>query len=259
MRNISKTWIHHLIIIGLVLCLILIIRCAKEEDKDDNNPQLNTVTDIDGNVYHTVTIGTQTWMLENLTVIHYRNGDEIPNITDFNEWNELTTGAYANYNNDPNNSKTYGRLYNWHAVSDSRKITPAGWHVPADLEWQTLINYLGGDSIAGGKLKETGTEHWLSPNDSATNESGFTALPGGRYPTDSYEFLRMNASGSWWSSTAVIKIYYINNEPYYEKFITYGYTLFNTTHPFIPSLTGGAISRWEDPKELGFSVRCIKN
>lgn len=138
-----------------------------------------TVTDYDGNVYQTVLIGDQCWMMENLKVTHYRNGDPIPHVTDGVTWGNLTSGAYCNYNNDEGNVATYGRLYNWYAVDDSRNIAPAGWHVPSDAEWQTLVDYLGGDAVAGGKMKEAGTTHWASPNTGATNESGFTALPGG--------------------------------------------------------------------------------
>ena len=113
--------------------------------------EIGTVTDIDGNLYYTVKIGEQWWMLENLRVTHYRNGDAIPNVTDDAEWEGLSTGAYCDYDNDPANVATYGRLYNWYAVGDSRNIAPAGWHVPSDDEWQTLVDYLGGSSVAGGE------------------------------------------------------------------------------------------------------------
>ena len=153
-------------------------------------PETGTVTDIDGNTYQTVKIGDQWWMAENLKVTCYRNGDAIPNITDGTTWASLSTGAYCEYNNDINNVATYGRLYNWYAVTDSRNIAPAGWHVPSDAEWKQLEMYLGmsqseADATGwrgtdeGGKLKEVGTMHWNSPNTGATNESGFTALPGG--------------------------------------------------------------------------------
>lgn len=141
-------------------------------------PDCGTVTDIDGNIYQTVTIGTQVWMAENLDVMHYRNGDPIPNVTDNTEWSGLSTGAYCNYGNDEHNVAAYGRLYNWFAVDDSRNIAPEGWHVPTNDEWWTLLGYLD-FVVASGKLKETGTEHWNSPNTGATNETGFTALPGG--------------------------------------------------------------------------------
>jgi hypothetical protein len=117
------------------------------------------VVDIDGNAYHTVTIGNQVWMVENLKVTHYRNGDAIPNVTDGTAWLDLTTGAYCEYDNDVNNVATYGRLYNWYSVNDSRNIAPAGCHVPSDDDWQTLVDYLGGDAVAGGKMKEIGSTH----------------------------------------------------------------------------------------------------
>ncbi len=149
-----------------------------------------TVTDIDGNVYRTVKIGDQ-WVLgENLKVTHYRNGETVPNVTDNLAWADLSTGAWCVYLNDANYADSYGCLYNWYAVNDSRNLAPAGWHVPTDAEWKELEMYLGMTQSAadgagwrgtdeGGKLKETGTSLWLSPNTGATNESGFSALPGG--------------------------------------------------------------------------------
>jgi uncharacterized protein (TIGR02145 family) len=140
---------------------------------------LTPVTDIDGNIYKTVKIGTQVWMAENLKTTHYRNGIAIPNITDNTEWSnldDLWKGAYCDYNNTV--SSVYGKLYNGFAVEDARKICPTDWHIPSVDEWTTLINYLGGYNEASGRLKESGTTHWKSPN-TGTNESGFTALPGG--------------------------------------------------------------------------------
>jgi uncharacterized protein (TIGR02145 family) len=158
------------------------------------------VPDIDGNIYHTVTIGTQVWMVENLKTTKYRNGEPISNISDSLQWITLSTGAYCNYNNDANNSTTYGRLYNWYAVNDNRNIAPAGWHVATDAEWTTLINCLGGTGVAGGKMKEADTTHWSSPNIGANNSSGFTALPGGyRYNNGAFNNIRFNAY--WWSAT----------------------------------------------------------
>jgi len=137
--------------------------------------QAQTVTDYDGNVYNTVTIGTQIWLKENLKVTHYNNGDSLPNVTDNDEWTGLSTGAYCNDNNDTATVAVYGRLYNWYAVHDSRKLCPEGWNTPDDEDWVKLSGYLGNQ--AGGKMKETGTVHWLFPNTGATNQSGFTALP----------------------------------------------------------------------------------
>jgi len=160
----------------------------------------NACVDIDSNIYPTVKIGDQWWMAENLKVTRYRNGDDIPIVTDDTEWKNLTTGAYCNYNNNSDNADIYGRLYNWYAVNDSRNIAPLGWHVPSDEEWQTLIDYLGGESVAGGKLKETGTTHWNSPNVGATNESGFAALPGG-YRSSDGNFGSLGIYAFFWSST----------------------------------------------------------
>ena len=159
----------------------------------------NACVDIDSNIYPTVKIGDQWWMAENLKVTRYRNGDDIPIVTDDTEWENLTTGAYCNYNNNSDNADIYGRLYNWYAVNDSRNIAPLGWHVPSDGEWQTLIVYLGGESVAGGKLKETGTTHWNSSNEGATNESGFTALPGGYRSINGY-FYYLGYNAYFWSS-----------------------------------------------------------
>lgn len=180
------------------------------------------VTDIDGNVYQTVTIGTQVWMKENLKTTKYNDGTSIPNVTDNTAWGSLTTGAYCIYNNDPAIANVYGKLYNYFAVIDNRNICPTGWHVPSDTEWTILETYLGGTSIAGGRLKETGTTHWLPPNTGATNETGFTALPSGsRYYTGAFEYL-YNV-GHWWSSTefstslAYIRGIYYNAEDLHTR------------------------------------------
>jgi uncharacterized protein (TIGR02145 family) len=170
------------------------------------NPGLTygTMTDQDGNIYKTITIGTQIWMAENLHVTSYRNGDPIPFVTNSTAWIALTTGAYCNYANTTDKDKiaTNGSLYNWYTVADVRNIAPMGWHIPTDTEWTTLTTYLGGESIAGGNMKETGTTHWLNPNTSATNESGFTALPAGYRDYGGGVFDGPGRDGSWWSSTA---------------------------------------------------------
>ena len=181
--------------------LFFIESCEKDPTSSEDN-KTGTVTDIDGNVYQTVKIGDQWWMAENLKVTHYRNGDAIPNVTDETEWVSLTTGAYCNYDNDVNKVATYGRLYNWYSVTESRNIAPTGWHVPTDAEWQTLVDYLGGDAVAGGKMKETGTTHWRIPNTGATNESSFSVLPGGyRCLEEEYEYESLGYTALFWSST----------------------------------------------------------
>lgn len=196
-----------------------------------------TVTDYDGNVYNTITIGTQVWLVENLKVTHYRNGDPIPNVTGDADWSNLTTGAYCNYNNSVNYGMTYGRLYNWFTVNDSRNIAPTGWHVPSDEEWTTLTNYLGGEMVAGGKLKEMGITHWISPNTGATNETVFTALPGGvRYVDGS--FLNIGISSKWWSAAELD-----------ARSAWYRYLEFNNS----------SVVRNEARKGVGFSVRCVRD
>jgi len=200
---------------------------------------VNRVTDIDGNVYKTVKIGTQSWMVENLKTTKYRNGNSIPNVTEGSQWSNLTTGAYCDYNNTVSNSIAYGRLYNWNAVSDSRNIAPTGWHVATDYEWTTLTTYLGGEGVAGGKLKESGTTHWSSPNTSATNESGFSALPGG-YRYNSGDFNLLGSYGMWWSST--------------QNSTSGGWTRSMGN-------TFSMVGRYEPgfAKSYGFSVRCIRD
>jgi uncharacterized protein (TIGR02145 family) len=204
------------------------------------NNQAQTVSDKDGNVYNTVTIGTQIWLTENLKVTHYRNGDPIENVTNQAQWDALTTGAYSNYDNDAGYVNTYGRLYNGYAVFDVRNIAPDGWHVPTYSDWTTLLDYLGGASVAGNKLRETGNVHWDAFNGGdgnkyATNISGFTALPGGfRIPGETFEY--MTDFGFWWSSSESSA----NNADYLY-------------------MTISSVSLESYGKAIGGSVRCIKD
>ena len=159
-----------------------------------------TVTDIDGNVYDVVTIGSQTWMKENLKVTRYSNGEPIQSGLNDATWGAATSGAFSIYNNDAGNNNLYGKLYNWYAGVDSRKIAPPGWHVPSRQEWETLTSFLGGLSVAGGQMKETGLVHWATPNTGATNSSGFTGLPtGSRINTGAFVFI--GSGGYWWTIT----------------------------------------------------------
>jgi uncharacterized protein (TIGR02145 family) len=207
----------------------------------ENNPYIgNSGTFIDtrdGQVYKWVKIGTQIWMAENLKAIKYQNGDPIQNVINNAEWAGLTSGAYCNYANDINIAKTYGRLYNWYAVSDSRNIAPIGWHVPTDAEWFTLVIYLGGESVAGGKLKETGTSHWQDPNTGATNETGFSALPGGSRTTNG-TFHDVGSNGYWWSSTVGGTGSAWYRLMYYDRSNVY---------------------RYDSGNGDGFSVRCVRD
>lgn len=188
--------------------------------------------------YQEVMIGTQIWMLKNLDVSTYRNGDPIPQVNDPTAWAALFTGGWCWYNNDSATyATTYGKLYNWYAVNDPRGLAPTGWHVPSAAEWATLSTFLGGDAVAGGAMKETGTTHWLAPNTEATNSSGFTGLPGGdRYFNG--VFLDLGTHGLWWSSTEI-------DIPYAK------YSLLNWGF--------GEIFRLDNEKQRGFSVHCIKD
>jgi uncharacterized protein (TIGR02145 family) len=198
-----------------------------------------TVTDIDGNVYPVITIGTQTWMQENLKVTRYSNGESIPTDLSDASWGTTSSGALSIYNNDANSNTVYGKLYNWHAGIDPRKIAPQGWHVPSKEEWETLINFLGGSLIAGGELKETGLAHWSSPNSGATNNSGFNGLPAGtRLPNGPYSFIGNN--GYWWTSTE-----YLPGSTDAEALL-----LLNSSTESL-QVTGS--------KQNGASIRCIKD
>ena len=221
---------NQLILFTIFLMLFSTISCKQKLN--------DTVVDFDGNVYHTVKIGTQFWMAENLKVTHYQNGDAIPNVTDSTKWIKLKTGAYCNYNNDTNISRTYGRLYNWYALNDSRNIAPKGWHVPTNAEWTILIQYLGGDKKAGGKMKEKGTMHWKTPNIGATNESGLGVLPGGDryYGLGSYDLLGEMAR--IWTKTEVSDTFAL---------------------PCNMSYDINDICRFSTGKASGFSARLIKD
>jgi uncharacterized protein (TIGR02145 family) len=206
-------------------------------DSFTTTDSLGTVSDIDGNSYLTIKIGDQWWMAENLKVRHYNNGDSIPVVADSIAWGNLTTGAYCNYNNDTAYNAVYGRLYNWYAVGDSRNIAPAGWHVPSDSEWQILNDYLGGQYVAGGKMKEAGTTHWQGQNVGATNESNFSALPGGyRRDVGFYNYLGYHAY--FWSS---IRDYY-------------GYTT-----DIVLNYDDAIVVRVEADANYGFSIRCVRD
>lgn len=189
----------------VVICLALAIGCKKDKTA--------TVTDIDGNSYDIVTIGTQTWMGENLKVTRFRNGDsifKIPSISGFPDRNlQGITGTYFSYDFNEEMSKTYGYLYNGNAVMDSRQICPVGWHVPSDTEWTTLSAYLGGEEIVGKKLKEAGSVHWKNQNMDIKNEYRFTALPGGYLDLNSQipGFKNIGVEGHFWESTGNRKWY----------------------------------------------------
>lgn len=186
------------VLIVLVQSIFLFNSCKKDEPASP----ITTPTDKDGNTYNTVTIGTQVWLKENLRTTKYNNGDLIGTTTPatFDLMSDTAPKYQWPYDGNEDNALTYGRLYTWYAATDSRKVCPAGWHIPSGGEWTTLSTFLGGESIAAGKLKETGTTHWLTPNTGATNESGFTALPtGDRFTGGIFEDIGINTN--MWSST----------------------------------------------------------
>lgn len=201
-----------------------------------SNP--NIVKDVDGNVYHTVTIGVATWMVENLKTSRYSDGTPITRISDNSLWGGMSAGAYGDYWNTASYSVVYGKLYNWFAVDDNRGLAPAGWHVASSGEWEELISDLGAIvNLVGGKMKEAGTSHWSSPNTGATNESGLTALPGGIRSIDG-SFSSLHVYGQWWSSSP-------ENS---EKAIFFG--LFSDN---------ASIFTCGNPMTMGSSVRCVKD
>jgi len=200
-------------------------------------PGCGNVTDIDGNTYTTIIIGSQCWMAKNLATTKFNNGNPIPLIQDPNVWWSSIGAAYCWYfNNQANFGSTYGALYKWYTVGMAN-LCPVGWHVPTHGEWSVLTNYLGGSAVAGGKLKETGFIHWEVPNTGATNESGFTALPGGcRYNSALWGFI--TTEGYWWSATEAG-----STGAFYRN-------LFNSSSIILTS---------SKSKNYGFSVRCLKN
>jgi uncharacterized protein (TIGR02145 family) len=253
-----KIWIYSLSIIGIFLMFLSISYKSIAQESS------GIVQDIDGNVYKTVRIGSQIWMAENLKTTHYANGTAIPIVTGNSNWDTLatTSKAYCWYDDDiATNADTYGALYTWSATlngagssssspSGIQGVCPKGWHVPSDAEWKTLEMYLGmSQSVAdetgergtdeGGKLKETGTTHWQSLNIGATNESGFTALPGGcRRDNGTFEFVGL--SGLWWSSTEGSTDLAWYRHLYYDY--SYVYRSIHSCN-----------------KQYGFSVRCLRD
>jgi len=239
----------------VVVFVILAISCKKGNDTNNPVPD-GTVKDIDGNVYHTVTIGTQVWMVENLKTTKYLDGSPIPIVTDNTYWGNLTTGAYCNYDNDVANGAKYGKLYNWYAATNSKNLAPTGWHIPTNEEWITMENYL----IANGYNYDGTTTNnklakalaaktdWAISNEigapgndlTKNNLSGFTAFPGGARSNKIGTFEDIGVWGYWWSSTEG------NTDGAWDLDLG-----FNQNNVF-----GGDGLYF---KSWGFSVRCIKN
>jgi len=199
-----------------------------------------SVSDLDGNNYQTIKIGGQTWMQQNLNVSQFRNGDLIPEVKTDADWEKAgleKKPAWCYYESNADNGKIYGKLYNWYAVHDKRGLAPKGWHIPSNEEWEVLATFLGGPDLAGKKLKEKGTAHWKSPNKDATNESGFTGLPGGlNYSFGS--FVHQGNVGYWWTA----------DEDGEETALLYSLSYENST------LLDLFLN-----KGVGISVRCVKD
>ena len=233
----------------LNLLLFFVLSVFLYSCDDDNNPNTDTFKDSrDGQVYKTVKIGKQTWMADNLKYL--------PSVVGLATGSDSTAYYYVhgydgtdiNAAKATSNFTTYGVLYNWNAAtngeassttnpSEVQGVCPTGWHLPSNAEWKELTDYLGGSEVAGGKLKETGTVHWNSPNTDATNETGFTALPGGDRTSDG-RFINIREDGYWWSATEY------NTNVAYRQFLSY---------------CASYVLRSDSYKSMGFSVRCVKD
>jgi len=235
-------------ILIVMSCIILITSCDENSTLIENTPD-NVITDIDGNEYKIIKISDQWWMAENLKVTRYNNGDSILNLTNAEDWENSSSGSVCSYNNYGYTPDVYGRLYNWYAIEDSRKIAPNGWHIPSDSEWKELEINLGmsqsevdengyrGIGI-GGKLKSDGIQ-WVSPNVGATDSVGFSALGSGlRVPNGS--FVALLFSGIFWTSSEY---------EFYNSYAIYRGLYYDTS----------AIERSVDYKQYGFSIRCVKD
>ena len=233
MKNINILCRLSLVII--IASFFSICSCKKKETSNSGYPP-NTVLDIDGNVYNTVTICEQTWMVENLKTTKFNDGTPITFIRESTLWGSLNSPGYCFYQNDPAFFKhPYGGLYNWFTINTG-KLAPKGWHIPTEIEWYQLLNCLGGINVAGSKLKEKGTMHWQTPNDDATNEFGFTAIPTGcRGSSGSFEVLGVETE--WWTSGGSI----------------YGANYFRLYN------LNGFMMRNVGPPQMGCPVRCVKD
>jgi uncharacterized protein (TIGR02145 family) len=199
----------------------------------------NKVVDIDGNFYKAIPIGTQLWMADNLKATSFNNGESIPLVVNDSEWAALSTGGYSWFeNNETDNKDTFGALYNWYSV-ETGELCPSGWQVPSDDDWSTLASFLGGNTIAGGKMKATGTEFWNAPNTAATNESGFNGLPGSNRVGNGI-FSPRGHDGDWWTSTEK------------DAATAYPRNLQANTGVLDVEVNG-------TPKDFGYSVRCIQS
>ncbi len=222
--------------LALLLLLLPVLHACKKETKVVTPPL--TVTDVDGNVYKTIKIGTQTWMAENLKTTKYRDKSPITDGTVTTTWVNNTDGAYCNYFGDAANGENYGHLYNWYAVVNTKNLAPEGWHVPSEAEFETLIAYVKNGTLTqteiSNALRETGITHWESPNTGATNSTGFTALASGYRNVDgTYFYLKVEED--FWSSGT------------------------DSTYGVLAYFDSNTSSMDSAPKRYGLSIRCVKD
>jgi len=256
MKTIKKRWFYPLVILGMSLtsCMttddpgMTVVSKTNQQDLKSDIKESSAsrkgkkLKDRDGNEYSTVQIGTQLWMAENLKTTKYNDGSDIPLVIDNTAWSELSTGAYCWWNNDENINigqdamYNHGALYNWYAV-ETTKLCPSNWHVPSDADWNTLSDYLGGNSVSGGKMKSVGTEYWSFPNTGATNESGFSGLPTGVRISEGF-FAGIGTNADFWSSSEK------------DASTAYPRDLQANTEELLLEPNG-------TPKEFGFAVRCL--
>jgi uncharacterized protein (TIGR02145 family) len=240
---------NHKILMLVVMSFIILINSCDDKSTPIENVPDNIITDIDGNEYKIIKIGNQWWMAENLKVTHYNNGDSLLNLTNTEDWENSRSGSFCSYGNYEYTSNVYGRLYNWFAIEDSRKIAPKGWHIPNDSEWKELEIELGMNPTEangngyrgvgiGGKLKSAGIQ-WVSPNVGATDSVGFSALGSGLRMSNG-TFTAILFSGLFWTSSE---------------------SEFNSNYAIYRELNSdtSAIYRSSDSKQLGFSIRCVKD
>lgn len=232
-----------------LLCLGILISagCKKKTETEPEqaeplhlNDPIGLVYDYDNNAYNLITIGTQGWLRENMKTVHYITGDSIPQITGNDDWENTSEGAWCDFDNYAGHSKDYGHLYNWHAAHDSRNLCPEGFHVPANDEYNALINFLGGWEVAGGKMKESGLSHWIYPNLEASNSSGFTSLPGGSRIWDGTFDGYLGVYAGFWSSSVA-------------PTSGYGFSVWMNNEE------GAVTDNNELDQAYGLSVRCIQN
>jgi uncharacterized protein (TIGR02145 family) len=214
-----------IIVLFLTYCMVLLPGCHE-----------HSIRDIDGNLYETVKIGKQIWLTSDLKVTHLNDGTPIPEVKTYEAWAVLTTPGFCWYNNDSENKKDYGALYNWFAVYTG-KLCPTGWHVSTETDWDFLVQYFGGILTAGGFLKEPGTSHWKSPNAVHTQNSHFTALPSG-FRSFNGSFTYLGKTGYWWTSDGIINDKVSNFQISYKS-VEMAFVLAEKTN--------------------GFSVRCVKD